>query len=510
MVVTAILAAIPAAVMSSSAQASETAAALAADGALVTFPVGSPGTATENTVTFPGTATDTDLIGLDYRPRGGGLYAVATGGTFYVMSPNAMMAGNFTATPINTTPMVAPFTGPEIGFDFNPAPDAIRLVTAGGGDFRFSPNNGNVILSDGAIAYAAGDPNAGDPASVVGAGYTNSRDGTAAMNTTLFEIEADQDNLVTQGSPNATPISPNTGQLFTVGALGVDATLNAGLDIAQASGTAYAAIEAAGSPGASSLYTVDTATGQATLVGPIGGGDEIESVAVAPASVFNFANAATSVDERAGTATVVVTRSGPSNREVTVDYANTGGGATDGSGTLTFPVGVSSQSFEVAFVDQTVEGPNRTVNLTLANASANAILGSNATSSVEIIDIPRPVDPVDPGAPIALVGIKTTRLGEVINAGKVRLAFSCNRDCATVMDLKAAGRKIGTVKSSLAKSGKRNLTIKVNRKNRKFVKRKAGRKGSIKLRLAARFAADDQPTSPQVVKFRVSRSSKDR
>ena len=50
-----------------------------------------------------------------------------------------------------------------------------------------------------------------------------------------------------------------------------------------------------------------------------------------------------------------------------------------------------------------------------------------------------------------------------------------------------------------------NVTIKVKAKNRKFVKRKAGRKGSIKLSLAARFVADDQPVSKLAVKFRVTR-----
>ncbi|MGK2931670.1 MAG: DUF4394 domain-containing protein [Solirubrobacterales bacterium] len=504
------LALVPAGIMASQSQAGETAAALAGDNTIVTFPVSNPGTVTEQSPVFPLSASDTDLVGLDYRPRGGGLYAVASGGTFYVLTPGTV-ANTFQATPINSTPGAAPFTGPEIGFDFNPAPDAIRLVTAGGGDFRFSPNNGSLLGTDGALAYATGDVNAGDPSSVVGSGYTNSRDGTGGTGTTLYGIEADNDTLVTQGSVNATPTSPNTGQLFTVGSLGVDTTPNAGLDIAPGSGTAYAALEAAGSPGTSSLYTVSPDSGAASLVGPIGGGDEIEGIAIVPASTFNFANQVTSIDERAGTATIVVTRSGPLNRAATVDYTSTGGGATDGSGTLTFPVGESRQTFDVAFADQPAEGPDRTVDLTLTNASANAILGERATSSVLIVNQLRPVTPVDPDPPadpgpvIGLVGVKTSRLGEVINAGKVRVAYSCSRDCTTSMTLKAAGRKIGSATASLTKAGKANVTIKVKPNQRKFVKRKAGRKGAIKLRLGARFVADDQPTSSLAVKFRVTR-----
>ena len=82
---------------------------------------------------------------------------------------------------------------------------------------------------------------------------TNSFDG--ATSTTLYDIDSGSDRLFTQGSVGGTPVSPNTGTLFDVGPLGVDTTDNAGLDIAQASGTAYASFELAGSPGSSVLHS---------------------------------------------------------------------------------------------------------------------------------------------------------------------------------------------------------------------------------------------------------------
>ena len=134
------------------ASAAETAVGLtnANPSTLVTFPVGDPGAATPATINFPNVdggilGPDTNLIGLDHRPRGGALYAQATRGTLYVLTP-AAAAGQFNATPVNVTPFVSPFFSSflnDFGFGFNPVADAIRVVEEENLSFRFSPNNGN-------------------------------------------------------------------------------------------------------------------------------------------------------------------------------------------------------------------------------------------------------------------------------------------------------------------------------------------------------------------------------
>ena len=59
------------------ALADETAVGLSTDSpsSLVTFDVKTPGSAQTAAITFPMAATDTDLVGLDYRPRSNQLYA---------------------------------------------------------------------------------------------------------------------------------------------------------------------------------------------------------------------------------------------------------------------------------------------------------------------------------------------------------------------------------------------------------------------------------------------------
>jgi uncharacterized protein (TIGR03437 family) len=72
-------------------------------------------------------------------------------------------------------------------------------------------------------------------------------------------------------------ISPNGGQLFTVGSLGVDPGDNNGFDIADITNNAYAALNVGGTV---SLYTVNLATGATSPVGAIGGGEEIFGISV--------------------------------------------------------------------------------------------------------------------------------------------------------------------------------------------------------------------------------------
>ena len=122
--------------------------------------------------------------------------------------------------------------------------------------------------TDTQLAYAAGDPNFGSTPNIVAAGYTNSFAGT--LTTTLFNIDIGRGVLTTQNPPN-------NGTLNTVGSLGVSSTNQVGFDILPFAGTAFASFTAVS--GASSLYTINLATGSATLVGAIGNGQSITGLA---------------------------------------------------------------------------------------------------------------------------------------------------------------------------------------------------------------------------------------
>lgn len=74
-------------------------------------------------------------------------------------------------------------------------------------------------------------------------------------------------------------VSPNSGQLFTIGALGLDAGDLVGFDITP-NGVAYVSSTAPDGT-TSALGTIDLATGAISTLGDIGGGQSIRDIALA-------------------------------------------------------------------------------------------------------------------------------------------------------------------------------------------------------------------------------------
>jgi hypothetical protein len=71
-----------------------------------------------------------------------------------------------------------------------------------------NPNDGTLAATDGTLAYAVGDSNAGANPNIVGAAYTNNFAG--AISTTLYGIDSNLDILTIQNPPN-------NGSLNTLG-----------------------------------------------------------------------------------------------------------------------------------------------------------------------------------------------------------------------------------------------------------------------------------------------------
>lgn len=98
------------------------------------------------------------------------------------------------------------------------------------------------------------------------------------------------------------------------------------------------------------------------------------------------------VDESAGDLTVTVTRSGGSEGTVSVDFATTDGTALAGedyvtvSGTLTFPDGDTSESFNVTVLDDAYDEGDEDLTISLGSPTGGATLGSPATASLTVID----------------------------------------------------------------------------------------------------------------------------
>jgi hypothetical protein len=241
---------------------------------LVRFASASPGTVANTPIT--GMIAGETMRGIDFRPATSVLYGVATDPSntvlrLYLINPLTGAARPFAS---QTSPLTA---GTLWGMSFQPVVDRIRVVNENGENARLNPNTGTLAGDDTNL-------NPGSPY-VDSVAYSNQVQG--ATLTTLYAIDVVTDMLVTIGSVNGTPTSPNLGTVFNVGALGVDAGSFAALDFTR-EGVLYAVLRVGASHG---LYTIDPATGAATLVGTIGASSlAIASLAVrdAPAVHMDF------------------------------------------------------------------------------------------------------------------------------------------------------------------------------------------------------------------------------
>ena len=227
-------------------------------------------------VAVTGLAPGDTLVGIDYRVARGVLYAVSLKGGVYTLDATTGVLKAVSSKPLDKS-----LDGSTVGVDFNPVADRIRVVSHTGFNIRLHPDTGALAATDPALAYAPGDAQAAFKPELVAAAYTyNKKDDKL---TTNYAIDRRAGHLVTQGSVEGVKpvVSPNTGQLRTVGPLGLGPLTNASFDIADVTGAAFAAINTA-AQAATRLYLINLATGKAELLGIVGTGDPVIGMAVEP------------------------------------------------------------------------------------------------------------------------------------------------------------------------------------------------------------------------------------
>ena len=238
--------------------------ALTTTNTIVGFNAATPGTLSQTTP-ITGLQPGESIVGFDVRPATGELFAVgvtgSTGRMYVINSSNGVATLVGTAVFSTTLP-----AGGTWSVDFNPTVDRIRFVHSTGVSLRLNPLNGTLAATDTTIA----------PAKPTALAYDRST-ASAPAATTLFTIDDATDTLNLIGGVNGAP-SPNGGTTSLVGALGVNAdTASVGFDIAP-QGDALATLSVGGVYG---LYTVNLASGAATLLGAVGAGTvELRDIAL--------------------------------------------------------------------------------------------------------------------------------------------------------------------------------------------------------------------------------------
>ncbi len=232
---------------------------------LISWDSGAPGTINTG-VAISGLQQNEQVRGIDFRPADGGLYALGSFNNLYRLNANTGAASLVGAGSFSPG-----MNGSAFGFDFNPVIDRIRVVSDANQNLVLNPNDGTSTQVT-SLFYNTGDVNEGLDPNVVGSAYTNSFAG--ATSTQLYGIDTGLDVLVRQAN--------SAGTLDTVGSLGVDLNDVLGFDISSASGVAYASVQNE-LLSRSTFWTIDLNTGEASMIGELGGGALVTSIAVVPA-----------------------------------------------------------------------------------------------------------------------------------------------------------------------------------------------------------------------------------
>ena len=181
-----------------------------------------------------------NILGIDFRPLNGQLYALGSSSRIYTLN-----LGTGAATAVGSQ-LPTLLVGSDFGFDFNPTVDRIRVVSDLGQNLRLNPLDGTISAIDGMI-------NPGTP-TLSGAAYSENFAG--ATTTSLFVIDHNTDKLYLQ-SP------PNNGVLVERGALGINITNSNGFDIGSTSNKAYLLATVNSE---NKIYSINTTTGAASVV----------------------------------------------------------------------------------------------------------------------------------------------------------------------------------------------------------------------------------------------------
>jgi hypothetical protein len=262
--VVAVVAALSTTPVTASADTVLTAFGLTADQRLVRFRTDNPSRLRIIGNVFGLRAPDTKLVGIDFRIQDKKLYGVGDKGGIYTINTNTAQA---TLAPAPVSRLTVPLDdGASFGVDFNPAADALRIVSNTDQNLRH-PFAGPLVgqtQTDGKLNYPVpAGATAPDPA-ITGVAYTNN-DIHPNTGTTLFGIDTSLNQVVIQSPPNA-------GSLVATGYLTVDPDTSLGFDIYSSRRTVgsptgnnlgFASIVAGGVTG---LYRINLLTGRAALI----------------------------------------------------------------------------------------------------------------------------------------------------------------------------------------------------------------------------------------------------
>lgn len=235
-------------------------------GLVASFNRATPGTQVGARTVFGLLPGDT-LVGIDFRPANGLLYALGSRGNIYTLDAatgRVTLRAGLKAAAADDAPFTT-LVGTQFGVDFNPVADRLRVVSNTGQNLRIDVDTGETT-TDGELTRV----NQTVAPTATAAAYSQSFRGSTS--TTLYVLD------LTQGLRSVVN-PPNNGVLTSDATLGVLGSGVNGFDLEARTTTGYAAIRVGN---ILSLYRIDlsAAANAATLVGGIGGVETLSGLAL--------------------------------------------------------------------------------------------------------------------------------------------------------------------------------------------------------------------------------------
>ncbi|WP_341839101.1 DUF4394 domain-containing protein [Chitinophaga caseinilytica] len=213
--------------------------ALTTDHKLLGFRIEEPGKIITN-LAITGIPAGQTLVGLDIRPADGQLYASTHTRLYKINRETAA------TTLYSTNTYEFKLYSEELGIDFNPVSDYLRIVGNQDENVVIAPEDGHLVRADGVINPTV--------LTITASAYSNNFKG--ATSTTLYHITT-SGTLVKQ-------YEPPTGYVNGIGQLGItNLSVINGFDISGKDNRAYAALTTR-ADNVTKLYRINLATGEAT------------------------------------------------------------------------------------------------------------------------------------------------------------------------------------------------------------------------------------------------------
>jgi hypothetical protein len=216
------------------------------------------------------------ITDIDVRTTTGFLFGHSNFGRLYQINPFSGLALQL-GGPI-------PIPSLNLGFDFDPKSDLIRILGNQGENIVREPAFGLFVRRANDLTYAPGDFAEGIAPRVTGAAFFNNVPNPAFR--LLYGIDHGLNTLVRVGRTTI-----DEGLVNTLGSLGRDVTSRVGLDIAPETNVMFASLQTAGQS-FSRLYQISYATGRAIPIGRIGGGILVNDIAVDLRGITGFTSRA--------------------------------------------------------------------------------------------------------------------------------------------------------------------------------------------------------------------------